>query len=90
MRPAIRQCRVFRVRQGSASIDGNTGEFHHLAPFYRLVRDQLAEFGRRHRLRNATDLSESRHQLRILQRLADRLVKRGDDFRRRALGAEMP
>ena len=79
-----------QVRQGSASIDGNTGKFHHLAPFLRLVRDQLAEFGRRHRLRNAADFSKARDQLGILQRLADGLVKRGDDFRRRALGAEMP
>src|SRR5947209_9311550 len=69
----------------AASLDRNTGEFHHLAPFLCLIGDQFAEFRRRHRLWNAANLSQPRHQLGILERLANRLVERGDDFRRRAL-----
>ena len=66
-------------------IHRNAGKFHHFAPFLGLVGDELAEFGRRHRLRNAADLGEPRHQLGVLQRFADRLVEDIDDFRRRAL-----
>ena len=64
-----------RSGNARASIHRNAGEFHHLAPLLGLVGDQLAEFGRRHRLRDAADLGEPRHQLGVLQRFADRLVE---------------
>ena len=68
------------------SIDRNPRKLHDLSPFLGLVRDQPAEFGRGHRLGDAADLGQPRHELRVLQRLIDRLVEQFDDFRRRALG----
>src|ERR1700744_798471 len=66
------------------SLHRNAGEFDHLAPFLGLVRDQLAEFGRRHRPGDAACGGELLDDLRILQRLGDRLVEDLHDLRRRA------
>src|SRR5579862_7176189 len=67
------------------SLHRNAGEFDHLAPFLGFVRNELAEFGRCHRLRDAADGDELLGDLGILQRLADRLVELFHDLRRRAL-----
>src|SRR5882724_1961845 len=67
---------VYRVIGDPAmpgSIDRDAGEFHHFPPFLGLVVHQFAEFGWCHRLGNAADLGEPRHQLGVLQRLADGL-----------------
>jgi hypothetical protein len=49
----------------SASINGNSGEFGHLARFAGLIPDQLAEFSRRQWLWNAADFGQPSHQLGI-------------------------
>src|SRR5258708_25696818 len=68
------------------SLHRDARELDHLAPFLGLVGDQLAEFGRRHRLRDAADVGKPRHQLGIFQRFPDRLVEDVDDLGWRALG----
>src|SRR3954468_8344595 len=74
-----------KTRLLSPSVHRDSGEFHHLAPLFGLVGHQLAEFRRRHRLRDAADVGKSCDQLGILERLAYGLVENVDDLRRRAL-----
>ena len=78
---AIGQCRLSHR---------NPGKFNHLAPFFGLVGDEPAEFGRAHRFWDAADLGQAGDQFRIRQRFADGLVEDVDDFRGGPLGAEMP
>src|SRR5947209_18629366 len=77
--------RRWKTPQVSSSIHRNPGEFDHLAPFLGLIRHQLAEFRRRHRHWQAPRLGKARHQLGVLQGLADGLVEEVDSLRRRAL-----
>ena len=73
------------LRFSDLLVHRHPGELDHLAPLLGFVGNELAELGRRHRLRDTAGFGEPSHQLRILQRFADRLVKGVDDFGRRAL-----
>src|ERR1700730_6411817 len=68
----------------TTSIHRDPGELDHLSPLLGLISDELAELGRRHRLRNSADFGKPRDQLGIFQRFADRLVEDFHDLRRGA------
>ena len=63
-------------------------EFHHLAPFFGLVGDELAEVLRRAFEQRPAHLNQPPSDLGIAQAVLDRLIQTGDDLSRGGLWSD--
>ena len=66
---------------GYLSIHRNAGERDHLAPFFGLVGNELAELGRRHRFRDAADKRLSAGD--VVVEVAQEAVSNAADIKKR-------